>query len=185
MISKAIRFSLVFLVVCGLLYPLATTGLAKVFFPRQAEGSLIRRADGTVIGSELIGQAFTTPGYFHGRVSSVKYDAAATGGSNAGPTDEALAERVKADVAQWQKENPGQPVPSDLLTNSGSGVDPHISPEAALAQVARVSQTTGIPVATLKKLVEANTEGRTFGLFGEPRVNVLKLNLAAQNLKGR
>lgn len=175
---KAIRFSLVFLVLCGLLYPLATTGIAQALFPAQARGSLLQAADGTVIGSELIGQLFTRPEFFHGRVSHVKYDAAATGGSNLGPTDEALVERVKADLAAWEAANPGQPAPADLLTASGSGVDPHISPEAALAQVPRISRARSIPEADLRALVAAHTEGRSLGIFGEPRVNVLKLNLA-------
>jgi K+-transporting ATPase ATPase C chain len=186
MLGRAIRFSLVFLVLTGLIYPLATTGLARALFPHQAEGSLIKRADGTVIGSELIGQSFgDSPAFFHGRVSSIGYDAASTGSPNYAPSDKALLERVQADVAAWQKENPGQPVPSDLLTNSGSGVDPHISPEAALAQVPRVSKATGVAEATLRVLVAQHTEGRSLGLFGEPRVNVLQLNLALQAAQGR
>lgn len=190
MLGRTIRFSLVFVVLTGLLYPLATTGLAQVLFPRQANGSLIKGANGEVIGSEvigseLIGQPFTKPEFFQGRVSHVKYDAAATGGSNLAPSDEALLERVKADVEKWQAENPGQPVPSDLLTASGSGVDPHISPEAALAQVPRVSKATGIDPTRLRDLVNQHTEGRTLGIFGDPRVNVLKLNLALEALLDR
>ena len=185
MLGRAIRFSLVFLVVTGLLYPLSTTGLARVLFPHQAGGSLVRGGDGTVIGSELIGQAFTAPGFFHGRVSSINYDASSSGSPNLGPTDAALLERVKGDVEKWKRENPGQPVPPDLLTNSGSGLDPHLSPEAVLSQVPRVSRATGIAETRLRELVRANTEGRTLGIFGEPRVNVLKLNLALKKLQGR
>lgn len=185
MVIRSIRFALLFLVVCGLLYPLATTGVAKVIFPRQAEGSLVTDRGGAVVGSELIGQLFTRPEFFHGRVSSVNYNAAATGGSNLAPSDEALLERVKTDVTAWQAENPGQPIPSDLLTASGSGVDPHISPEAALAQVPRVSKATGLDEARLKELVSRHTEGRTLGIFGEPRVNVLALNLNLQSLRGQ
>lgn len=185
MLGRAIRFSLVFLVLTGLLYPPATTGLAQMLFPHQANGSLIKGANGEVIGSELIGQPFTKPEFFQGRVSQVKYDASATGGSNLAPSDEALLGRVKADVEKWKAENPGQPLPSDLLTASGGGVDPHITPEAALAQVARVSKATGIDEARLKDLVNQHTEGRTLGIFGEPRVNVLKLNLALQQLPGQ
>lgn len=168
MVGRAIRFSLVFLVLCGLIYPLATTGLARAFFPRQSAGSLVELG-GRVVGSDLIEQSFTQPGFFHGRVS---------GDQNEGPSDPKLLERVKADVARWQQENPGQPIPADLLTNSGSGLDPHISPASALAQVARVSKATGVPEAQLRLLVDQHTEGRTLGLFGERRVNVLKLNLA-------
>ncbi|HWI53676.1 MAG TPA: potassium-transporting ATPase subunit KdpC [Symbiobacteriaceae bacterium] len=172
MIGRAVRFSFVFLILCGLIYPLATTGLARALFPRQSAGTLIAQ-DGRVVGSELIGQTFSQPGFFHGRVA---------GDQNEGPSDPKLLERVKADVAKWQQENPGQPVPPDVLTNSGSGVDPHIAPASALAQVARISKVTGIPEAQLRTLVDQATEGRTFGLFGEPRVNVLKLNLALLQL---
>lgn len=185
MLGRSIRFALVFLVLTGLLYPLATTGLAQVLFPHQANGSPLLGADGRVVGSELIGQAFTQPGFFHGRLSANKYDPMASGASNLGPTDAELINRVKADVAAWQRENPGQPVPADLLTSSGSGLDPHISPEAALAQVPRVSDETGIPADRLQELVRAHTQGRTLGIFGEPRVNVLTLNLALQQLRGR
>ena len=185
MVSKAVRFSLVFLVLCGLFYPLATAGLARLIFPRQAEGSLVRAGDGTVIGSDLIGQSFTSPEYFHGRISAVNYNASASGASNLAPSDPALLDRVKADVARWRADNPGQPVPADLLTASGSGLDPHISPEAADAQIPRVAQATGIDAARLRALVASHTEGRTFGVFGEPRVNVLELNLALRQLLGR
>lgn len=177
MFGRAVRFSLVFLVVCGLAYPLATLGLAQALFPRQARGSLATK-NGQVVGSQLIGQDFTLPGFFHGRLSSIGYNAANSGSPNLGPSDAALVQRVKADVAKWQQENPGQPAPPDLLTNSASGLDPDISPAAALAQVPRVSKATGIPEEALRSLVNQHTEGRTLGLFGEPRVNVLKLNLA-------
>ncbi|HEY3367020.1 MAG TPA: potassium-transporting ATPase subunit KdpC [Symbiobacteriaceae bacterium] len=182
MLMRSLRFSIVFLVLCGLLYPLATTGLAQLFFPRQARGSLIQTASGQVVGSELIGQAFSGPAFFHGRISSVSYDASSSGSSNLAPSDPALADRVKADVAKWAAENPGQPAPADLLTNSASGLDPDIAPASALAQVPRISRATGHPEVQLNGLVAANIQGRTFGIFGEPRVNVLKLNLALQQL---
>ena len=162
----------------GLIYPLVVTGLAQVIFPENANGQLIRGSDGTVIGSRLLGQPFVSPGYFRPRPSAANYDAAASGGSNLGPMNQKLIDRVKADVEKLQLENPGKPVPVDLVTTSGSGLDPHISPAAAEFQVLRVARERGISEDELRQIVSAHTEGRQFGFLGEPRVNVLELNLA-------
>lgn len=168
MIARAIRFSLVFLVLCGLVYPLAATGLARLLFPRRAEGSLVRRPDGAIIGSELIGQPFARPDLFHGRISPSRYDASATAGASLGPSDPALHERIRTDVAWWRAENPGQPIPADLLTGSGSGVDPHISPAGALAQIPRISRATGIAEGPLRQLVDQHTAAYPRRLRGAP-----------------
>ncbi len=165
----------------GLAYPLGVTAVARLAFPEQAGGSLIAR-DGHVVGSELIGQAFTRPGYFHGRPSAAGegYDAANSGGSNLAPSSAKLAETVAARVAALKAENPGEtgPVPADLVTASASGLDPDISPAGAAWQVARVAAARGVSPAEVQALVARHTLGREFGLLGEPRVNVLKLNLA-------
>src|SRR5580692_2744580 len=192
---KEIRPAIVILValtlITGLAYPLAITGMAQVLFPRQAQGSLIER-DGVVVGSELIGQVFTDDKYFHGRPSATNtpdpndptknvdapYNAANSGGSNLGPTSKALADRLQGDVDKLKQENPSAPVPVDLVTTSGSGLDPDISPEAALFQVPRVAKARSLPEDKVRQLVTDSTEGRLGGVLGEPRVNVLALNLA-------
>src|SRR5579872_5941775 len=198
-IRPAIVMIVVMTLITGLAYPLAMTGLAGVLFPHQAGGSLITGKDGTVIGSELIGQNFTSEKYFHGRPSATTapdpkdasktiaapYNAANSGASNLGPSNKALVDRVKGDIATLQKENPGKAVPIDLVTTSGSGLDPDISPEAALFQVPRVAKARNLPEDRLRQLVEDKTEGRWFGILGEPRVNVLQLNLAVDRLAAK
>lgn len=180
----ALRFTLVTTLVFGVIYPLAVTGLSKVLFPGQAAGSLIEK-NGHVVGSKLIGQAFSSDKYFHSRPSAAGngYDASASSASNLAPTNQALVDRVKSDVAKLQQENPGTPVPADLVTASGSGLDPEISPAAAEFQIPRVAKARGISVDSLRALVARHTQTRTWGIFGEPRVNVLELNLDLDSLK--
>ncbi len=175
----AVLMTIVTTVLLGLIYPLVVTGIAQLAFPDKANGQLIRK-DGVVIGSRIIGQPFTGPGYFHPRPSAAGpagYDSSASSGSNLGPTNQKLIERVKSDVAELQKENPGRPVPIDLVTTSASGLDPHISPAAAEFQLPRVARERGLSENEVRQIVGAHTEGRQFGFLGEPRVNVLELNL--------
>jgi potassium-transporting ATPase KdpC subunit len=198
--SKEIRPAIVLVIaltlITGLVYPLTMTGIAGVIFPYQAQGSLVEK-DGKVIGSILIGQLFTEDKYFHARPSATNtpdpkdptktidapYNAANSVGSNLGPTNKALIERIKGQVEELNKENASATVPIDLVTTSGSGLDPHISPEAAYFQVPRVAKARNLPEGRVRTLVEGQIEGRTLGLLGEPRVNVLKLNLALDGLK--
>ena len=190
-IRPAIILLIVLTLITGLAYPLAMTAIAGVLFPNQAQGSLIEKG-GTVVGSALIGQQFKEDKYFHGRPSatsapdpadssktvSAPYNAANSGGSNLGPTSKALNDRVKEDVEKLKAENPSAPVPVDLVTTSGSGLDPDISPEGALFQVPRVAKARNMPEDRVRQLVSENTRGRFAGFLGEPRVNVLALNLA-------
>ena len=196
---REIRPAIVVLValtlITGLVYPLAMTGIAKVILPRQAEGSLIER-DGKVIGSALIGQEFKSDKYFHGRPSATSapdpndatktvpapYNAANSGGSNLGPSNKALIDRVQADIDALKKENPSEPVPIDLVTTSGSGLDPDISPEAAYFQVPRVAKVRNLPEERVRQLVNEHIQERFLGILGEARVNVLQLNIALDGL---
>jgi potassium-transporting ATPase KdpC subunit len=174
----AVWFTLVTTVMFGILYPLAITGLARVLFPERANGQLIER-NGKIVGSRIIGQAFSGPGYFHSRPSSAGtgYDATSSGGSNLAPTNKILIERVEADVQKLQGENPTVSIPIDLVTSSGSGLDPEISPAAAEFQIPRVSRSRGMKEEDVRALVKKHTMGRDLGFLGEPRVNVLELNL--------
>ncbi|MDR4986107.1 potassium-transporting ATPase subunit C [Bacillus cereus] len=184
-LAPIVRVTFTFLVLCGLVYPLIVTGIAQAVMKDNADGSLIYNDKGEVVGSKLIGQNFTDPRYFHGRVSSIEYKAEASGSNNYAPSNPDLAKRVEKSIEDWKKQNPTVPVtevPIDLVTNSGSGLDPDISPKAASVQVDRISKITNIPKEKLDQLIKEQTEGAALGLFGEDRVNVLKLNLELQKL---
>jgi K+-transporting ATPase ATPase C chain len=190
LVAIALRTTLVTLVLTGLAYPLAMTGAAQMLFPYRADGSLVTDAHGTVVGSELIGQAFSRPEYVWPRPSAAGangYDATSSSGSNLGPTSQKLRDRITADIARLTETNPEArgPIPSDLVTASASGLDPHLSPAAALWQAPRIARARNVAPERVSALIEANIEGRTFGILGEPRVNVLMVNLALDRQFGK
>jgi K+-transporting ATPase ATPase C chain len=188
-INIAIRATLATLVLTGLVYPLVVTGVAQVVFPARANGSLAHDDKGTVVGSELLGQTFTAPGYLQGRLSAAGngYDATASSGSNLGPTSKKLRDRVAADVDRLHKENPDAPlpIPGELVTTSASGLDPEISPDAALWQVPRIARARQVAPDRIEQVIRSRIEGRDLGVFGEPRVNVLAVNLALDQQFGK
>lgn len=184
-LNIAIRYTIVTTLLLGVGYPLAVTGIAELTMRKQADGQLVMR-NGQVVGSAIIGQSFSSDRYFHGRPSAAGsgYDATSSGGSNYGPTNKKLIDRIDTDVAALQKQNPGKEVPIGLVTTSASGLDPDISPDDALYQVPRVATARHLPEATVRALVERHIEGRQFGFLGEPRVNVLELNLDLDRISG-
>lgn len=184
-IRRSVLFTIVTMVLFGGGYPLLIWGIGRVLFPRQAEGSLVRRADGTIVGSSLIAQKFAEPRYFHPRPSAVDYNAASTGGSNHGPSnpDHRKLVRARLDAVTAAENAPASKVPSEMITASGAGLDPHIPPDAAELQVARVARTRNVDAARVRELVRNHTEGPALGVFGRSRVNVLALNLALDELR--
>lgn len=187
-LTTAVLMTIATTVLLGIVYPLLVTGLAQLIFPKQANGQLIHRNDGVLVGSRLIGQPFSGPGYFHSRPSAAGaagYDAGASSGSNLGPTNAQLITRVSGDVAKLQAENPGIAIPVDLVTTSGSGLDPDITPAAAQFQIRRVASERKTSAAEIARLVSENSENRQWGFLGEPRVNVLELNIALDARYGR
>lgn len=187
-LGTALRVTIASIVLLGFIYPLAMTAIAQVLFPRQANGSLVT-VNGKVVGSSIIGQLWTKPQYFAGRPSAAGkgYDPTSTGGTNLGPTSKKLIDSTKATIAQLEKQNPDAagPPPIDLVTSSGSGIDPDISPEAAYWQAPRVAKARGESLTTVRALIAGHVQGRTFGFLGEPRVNVLEINLALDGLKSQ
>ncbi|MBV8067675.1 MAG: potassium-transporting ATPase subunit KdpC [Candidatus Eremiobacteraeota bacterium] len=185
-LGTALRVTIVSIVLLGFIYPLAMTGIAQALFPRQANGSLVA-VNGKIVGSSIVGQLWTKPQYFHGRPSAAGkgYDPTSTGGTNLGPTSKKLIDATKATIAALKKENPDAsgPPPMDLVTSSGSGIDPDITPEAAYWEAPRVSKARQMSLAAADALIAQHTQGRTFGFLGEPRVNVLELNLALDGIK--
>jgi K+-transporting ATPase ATPase C chain len=183
--KTSILYTLLTIVLLGLIYPVVVTGIASVLFPHQAGGSLIKLNDGTIIGSELLAQSFTSDRYFHPRPSAAGngYDATASGGSNFAQSNLKLVQRMQGDIDKLAKENPGKPVPIDMVTTSGSGLDPDITPDAAAFQIPRIAKTRGLTEDAVRTLVEQHTTGRQYGMLGEPRVNVLQLNIALDQLK--
>ena len=180
LIKASLRISLVLMLLCGLLYNLAVTGIAQTIMPEKANGSLLYDSENNVIGSALIGQYFSDPAMFQSRVSSIGYNAAGSGSGNYAPSNPDMLSRTQEAIKAWEEQNPDVPVrelPIDLVTNSGSGLDPHISPEAAIAQIPRISRLTGLAKEKLRELVDRHTTGRALGFLGEPAVHVLKLNL--------
>ncbi len=185
--GTALRITIVTVVMLGFIYPLAMTGIARILFPNQADGSMVE-SNGRIVGSAIVGQLWTKPAYFHGRPSAAGkngYDPTSTGGTNYGPTSKKLMDSTKAAIAQLRKENPKatEPIPIDLVTSSASGIDPDISPQAALYQAPRVAGERRIEVGRVIALIAQHTRGRTFGILGEPRVNVLELNRALDALR--
>lgn len=181
-IGTILRMSFGLFILCGMIYPLVMTGISQLILPKQSDGSMIYDAEGKAVGSSLIGQRFTEPQYFHGRVSSIDYNANGSGSPNYAPSNPALAERLQQSIETWKQDNSASafPPPADLLTNSGSGLDPDITPAAAEAQIPRVAQASGLTEEQLKVLVKKHTQSPDLGLFGESRVNVLLLNLDIQ-----
>ncbi|MFS0780252.1 potassium-transporting ATPase subunit KdpC [Bacillus sp. 1P06AnD] len=184
-VAPVLRISLVFMILCGLVYPFIFTGVAQTLMPVKADGSLIKDKVGTIVGSELIGQQVSDPAYFQGRVSSIEYNGSGSGSNNYAPSNPDLEKRLENSIDKWKKDNPTVPiaeVPSELLTNSGSGLDPHITPKGAEVQVDRISDKGGISKSVLRKLIKEHTDGKELGFFGQEKVNVLKLNLALNEL---